>query len=169
MKMVRLAALFLAAAMLLTSVCFATDITGITVERKKTEPVTDMGTYHWGVTSHKLSDADRALIERVVMAEAGGCVYEGMVGVAQVIRERAESWGMTAREVVTARAQFAAPYSGEVSENAKKAVSAVFDHGERVFKEYTTHFHNTSVNPWWNKYKIFRGEIDSQLFWGVEA
>ena len=47
----------------------------------------DTTTYWWGVTAHKLTESERDLAERIVMAEAGGCVYEGMVGVAQVIRE----------------------------------------------------------------------------------
>ncbi len=180
MKMVRLMSLLLVAAMLLTSVSFAAEETTTVkaaVEAKlaeqeaaETEEVEteDMGSYWWGVTSHALSDADRELIERVVAAEARGCSYEGMIGVAQVIRDRAESWGMTARQIVTAKSQFAKPYKGEISEDVKNAVSAVFDDGVRVFKEYTTHFHNTTVNPWWNRSKIKRGAIDNHIFWGVD-
>ncbi len=125
-----------------------------------------MGTYNWGVVTHNLSAADRDLIERVVAAEARSQCYEGMLGVAQVIRERAESWGMTAREVVTAKYQFATPFGGEVPQEVKDAVSAVFDDGVRVFAEKTTHFHATYVNPWWNKAKTYRGTIEAHLFWG---
>ncbi len=125
-----------------------------------------MGTYNWGVVTHVLNDADRNLIERVVAAEARGQCYEGMLGVAQVIRERAECWGMTAREVVTAKSQFASPFGGEISQEVKDAVSAVFDNGVRVFAEKTTHFHATYVNPSWNRTKIYRGTIEAHLFWG---
>jgi len=163
MKKIRMFALLLAAAMVMTSFCFAAD----TSAKKPVKE--DMGTYWWGVTTHKLSAEDRDLIERVVAAEARGCEYEGMLGVAQVIRERAESWGLTARQVVTARAQFAAPYQGEISDDVKQAVSDVFDKGVRQFKEYTTHFHSTSVNPWWNKNKVLRGTVDTQKFWGVNV
>ena len=129
----------------------------------------DMESYWWGVTVHKLSAKDRELVTRVVMAEAGGSTLEGMCGVAQVIRERAESWGMSAREVVTARAQFAAPYKGELSGDAVRAVEMVFDEGYRQFAGYTTHFHAKRVSPWWTKSKVCRGEVDSQVFWGVNA
>ena len=143
------------------------------IERCEPEPEVESketagGSYRWGVTAHALSDTDRDLIERVVAAEAMGCVYDGLVGVAQVIRERAESWGMSAREVVTAEGQFASPYRGEVTDEVKQAVSDVFDYGVRVFKAYTTHFHNTSCDPFWNNNKVFRGEIDRHLFWGVD-
>lgn len=125
-------------------------------------------TYWWGVTSHKLTADERDLAERVVMAEAGGESYECMLGVAQTIRERAEHWGLTVEEVLTARAQYAKPYKGKASEDAKNAVSAVFDDGIRAFDAYTTHFHDDSVNPWWNKAKTKRGEIDGVLFWGAD-
>lgn len=128
-----------------------------------------MKSYWWGVTVHKLSDADRDLVTRVVMAEAGGTGLEGMCGVAQVIRERAESWGLSAREVVTAKGQFTRPYKGKVSDDAVRAVEMVFDEGYRQFAGYTTHFHADWVKPRWTKSKILRGTIENQIFWGVNA
>ena len=131
----------------------------------ETEP---QPTYWWGVTKHTLTDDERELVERVVMAEAGGESLECMLGVAQTIRERAEHWGMDVDEVVLAKSQYAKPYKGKVSDKAKEAVSAVFDEGFRQFDAYTTHFHNSSVDPWWNRYKTKRGEIDGVLFWGAD-
>ncbi len=128
-----------------------------------------MGKYWWGVTAHELTDTERDLAQRVVMAEAGGESYECMLGVAQTIRERSEHWGMTVEEVLTAKAQYAKPYKGEVSEDAKDAVSAVFDDGVRAFEGYTTHFHDDSVKPKWAKSKTKRGEIDGVLFWGTDV
>ena len=157
MKLIRLTVVFLVAAMLLAAVSFAAEST------------TENGTYWWGYTSHKLSPEDRDLVERVVAAEARGAEYEGMLAVAQVIRERAESWGLSAREVVTAKGQFAAPYEGEISAEVKQAVSDVFDKGVRQFAEYTTHFHSTSVSPYWTKNKVKRGTIDTQVFWGADV
>ena len=125
-------------------------------------------TYWWGVTAHDLTAEERDLAERIVMAEAGGESYDCMLGVAQTIRERSEHWGMTVEDVLTARAQYANPYKGTVSEDAKNAVSAVFDDGVRAFDAYTTHFHDDSVNPWWNRSKEHRGEIDGVLFWGAD-
>jgi spore germination cell wall hydrolase CwlJ-like protein len=129
----------------------------------------DATTYWWGVTAHTLTESERDLAERIVMAEAGGESYECMLGVAQTIRERSEHWGMTVEKVLTAKAQYAKPYKGEPSEDAKEAVSAVFDKGERAFDAYTTHFHDDSVDPWWNRSKEKRGEIDGVLFWGADV
>ena len=129
----------------------------------------DTTTYWWGVTAHTLTESERDLAERIVMAEAGGESYECMLGVAQTIRERSEHWGMTVEKVLTAKAQYAKPYKGEPSDTAKDAVSAVFDKGERAFDAYTTHFHDDSVNPRWNRSKEKRGEIDGVLFWGADV
>lgn len=125
-------------------------------------------TYWWWTTVHALTDTERDLVERVVMAEAGGESYECMVGVAQTIRERSEHWGQSIKTTVR-YPQYAKPYKGEISDDVKDAVSAVFDSGERQFPEYTTHFHADYVDPWWNESKIQRGVIDNTIFWGVEV
>lgn len=52
------------------------------------------------------SDAERDLIERVVMAEAGNQPYNGMMAVAQTVRDRAVLWGKTPTEVVTQQGQY---------------------------------------------------------------
>lgn len=109
---------------------------------------------------------ERDLVERVVAAEARGESYEGMVAVAQTIKDRGDYWGMTYSEVVTAPNQYAAPYSGEISETVKKAVSDVFDHGARAFEEPTTHFHNLSVSPYWAENKTCRGQRGNHVFYG---
>lgn len=124
-------------------------------------------TYWWGTTTHALTDTERELVERVVAAEARGESYECMVGVAQTIRERSEHWGQSISKTVK-YPQYAKPYKGEISDDVRDAVSAVFDDGVRQFPEYTTHFHTDSVDPYWNEYKIKRGVVDNTIFWGVE-
>ena len=124
-------------------------------------------TYWWGVTKHELTASERDLVERIVAAEARGTSYECMVAVAQTIRERSEHWGQTIKEVVK-YPQYTYPYRGTISKEVKNAVADVFDHGVRVFDEYTTHFHTDYVDPWWNESKVFRGKIDNVLFWGVD-
>ena len=123
--------------------------------------------YWWGIKTHTLTASERDLVERIVAAEARGTSYECMVAVAQTIRERSEHWGQSIKEVVK-YPQYTYPYRGTISKEVKNAVSDVFDHGVRVFDEYTTHFHTDYVNPWWNKSKVFRGKIDNVLFWGVD-
>ena len=76
-----------------------------------------------------LTDAELDIVCRVVISEAMGEPYEGMLAVAQVIRDRAISWGLTVTEVVTAPSQFAPPYKGEISDEVIMAVDAVFYRG----------------------------------------
>lgn len=142
-------------------------IDDLTFESILKEVEASRGTYWWGTTSHELTVSERKLVEQIVAAEARGTSYECMVAVAQTIRERSEHWGQSITEVVV-YPQYTYPYKGEISKEVKNAVSDVFDNGVRVFKEYTTHFHTDYVNPWWNKSKVFRGQIDNVLFWGTD-
>lgn len=108
---------------------------------------------------------NRELVERVVAAEARGESLEGMMAVAQTIRDRAEYWQMTPKEVVTAPSQYASPYEGEISESVKTAVSNVFDNGVSIMQEPTTHFHANYVNPYWTSDKACRGSIGAHKFY----
>ena len=112
--------------------------------------------------------ADRNLIERVCYAEAGGepDPVTAQMAVANVILDRMTLWGKSAEEVLTAPKQFAKPSTIEtVPPETKEAVSRVFDKGERIFAEPTTHFFNpTMCDPVWAKTKINRGEIGNHRF-----
>lgn len=111
-----------------------------------------------------VNDAERELIERVVMSESRGEPFEGMIAVAQTIKDRSDLWGMTPVEVVTKPSQYAMPYQGDISQSVKDAVAAVFDQGHRAFEEPTTHF--ATYEPWWASEKVNRGEIGGHTFWG---
>lgn len=112
-----------------------------------------------------LTTEQRDIVERIVASEARGEPYEGMMAVAEVIKTRSESWGQTIKEVCYAPYQFAKPYQGEVSEEVKQAVSAVFDNGEIVFGE-VTHFHADWIaEPYWTEGKVSRGSIGSHRFY----
>lgn len=108
---------------------------------------------------------DLTLITRVVMAEARGQGYEGMVGVAQVIYDRSTAWGLTPKMVVTASGQFATPYDGEITDEAVDAVTGVFMNNVRAFPETTTHFYS-GLMPYWAGDKIVRGRIGAHTFMG---
>lgn len=115
------------------------------------------------INAYELTQEEREIIERVVAAEARGETLKGQMAVANVIKDRAELWNMTPKEVVTAKGQFAEPFQGEISEDTKLAVAIVFDKGIRVFAEPVTHF--ASNNPWWAEYKTVRGSIGVHTFY----
>jgi len=98
-----------------------------------------------------------------VAAEARGEDLQGMMAVAQTILDRSELWNMTPSEVVQAPGQYAAPYSGKVSDEIKLAVANVFDGGIRVFAEPITHF--AEGEPYWAEGKTSRGSVGRHQFW----
>ena len=110
------------------------------------------------------TEAEREMIERVVMAESMGEPFEGQVAVAQTILDRAVLWDMTPVEVISQNSQYADMYPGDISQSVKDAVAAVFDQGHRAFEEPTTHF--ATYEPWWASEKVNRGEIGGHTFWG---
>lgn len=115
------------------------------------------------INAYELTSEEREIIERVVAAEARGETLKGQMAVANVIKDRAELWNMTPKEVVTAKGQFAEPFQGEISEDTKLAVEIIFDKGIRVFKEPVTHF--ASNNPWWAEHKAIIGKIGVHTFY----
>ena len=113
-----------------------------------------------------LTSEERDLVERIVASEARGEPIEGMMAVAQCIRDRSQLWGMTGTEVCLAPSQFAAPYQGEINPEVVQAVWAVFDEGVSVLEIPTTHFHADYVSPYWTADKVSRGSIGVHLFYG---
>jgi len=84
------------------------------------------------------------LVERVVMAEAGGTEPpEGLIAVAQCLLNACEKEEKRPNEiVVTYRYTKKRP---EPSERVREAVSAVFDRGETVTEEAITLFYNPAA------------------------
>lgn len=112
----------------------------------------------------KITAAERELIERIVAAEARGESYEGQKAVATVIYNRCELWGRSVPDVLLAKAQFAKPYNGEISQSVRAAVADVFDNGN-ITLEGVTHFHATSCAPYWASSKTFAGQIGNHKFY----
>lgn len=83
---------------------------------------------------YALTVSERDIVERVVMAEAGGEGFDGQRLVAQCILNTAEAMDLRPDEVVTAPNQYAAP-AEHASEMVMDAVSAVFDDGDMVTNE----------------------------------
>lgn len=101
----------------------------------------------------ELADSELTAIANVVSLEARGESYKGQCLVAQVIKNRAELWGKTPIEIITAKGQFATG-TAPITESVYKAVCDVFIKGYKVVDEPITHFHTTSINPYWAKNKV---------------
>ncbi len=89
--------------------------------------------------NYELSAAERDLVERVVMAEAGGEPYEGQVLVCQCILNACRLNDKRPAEIVKMYAY--ARGRPEPSESIVAAVSAVFDMGETVTDEPIIYFY----------------------------
>ena len=95
-----------------------------------------------------LTAAEREMIERVVAAEARGESFEGQAAVAEVIYNRCMNREQSVEEVIWADKQFAHPYGGEISQDTKEAVAAVFDY-ELLNLDGAEYFHADYVLPSW--------------------
>lgn len=95
-----------------------------------------------------LTAAEREMVERVVAAEARGESFEGQAAVAEVIYNRCMNRGQSVEEVIWADKQFAYPYGGEISQDTKEAVAAVFDY-ELLNLDGAEYFHADYATPYW--------------------
>lgn len=95
-----------------------------------------------------LTAEEREMIERVVAAEARGESFEGQAAVAEVIYNRCMNRGQSVEQVIWADKQFAHPYGGEISQDTKEAVAAVFDY-ELLSLDGAEYFHADYVLPSW--------------------
>lgn len=118
-------------------------------------PEVDVSELETTATRYALTDAERDIVERVVMAEAGGEGYDGQRLVAQCILNTAEAMDMRPDAVVLAPNQYASP-AAEASQEVKDAVRAVFDDGDMVTDEPIRWFYNDKlVYSEWHEGKRF--------------
>lgn len=92
---------------------------------------------------YNLTDAERDLVEKVVMAESGGESYEGQMLVAQCILNACEIDGIRPADVI--KKYVYAKARPEPTDSVIKAVSAVFDRGEQVTDEPIIYFYAPKV------------------------
>ena len=112
----------------------------------------------------KLTAADKELITRVCMAEAGAD-YKGCLAVAQCIYDRSVLWNRTPYEVVSAYKQFAQPRQVDVYPESARAVTDVFENHKRAFEgSNVTHFYSGDITPYWVEGKRFIGEMGGNRF-----
>lgn len=92
---------------------------------------------------YPLTDAERDVVERVVMAEAGGESFEGQMLVAQCILNAAEKRGVDPSEAVVLYSYTKS--RPDPTQRVKDAVAAVFDRGETVVGEPILYFYNPAL------------------------
>jgi spore germination cell wall hydrolase CwlJ-like protein len=91
------------------------------------------------VYRYELTDAERWVVASVVTAEAGGEPFEGMMAVAQCILQASEDDGLRPTEAVVAYKY--TEHRPEPTEDALRAVSAVFDEGRVVTAQNIKYFY----------------------------
>lgn len=113
---------------------------------------------------YALTDDEREIVERVVMAEAEGEGFDGQRLVAQCILNTAEAMDLRPDEVVLAPNQYATP-AQDASREVKEAVSAVFDDGNMVTDEPIQWFYAPRyVSSAWHESKVFVLEYGGHRF-----
>lgn len=138
----------LAAAVLLLggiSVAIFTTPTGSKQETNILPPTTTVETVEptEPAVRYPLTDAERDVVERVVMAEAGGESFEGQMLVAQCILNAAEKRGVDPSEAVVLYSYTKS--RPDPTQRVKDAVAAVFDRGETVVDEPILYFYNPAL------------------------
>lgn len=127
-------------------------------------PEVDVSEMETTATRYALTDAERDIVERVVMAEAEGEGFDGQRLVAQCILNTAEAMDMRPDEVVLAPNQYASP-AAEASQEVKDAVSAVFDAGDMATDEPIRWFYaQARVYSAWHESKAFVLEYGGHRF-----
>lgn len=120
------------------------------------------------VLRYVLSDYERDVVERVVMAEAGGESYEGQMLVAQCILNAAEKTGASPSEAVVVYQYTSA--RPDPTQSVRDAVAAVFDDGETVTDEPVMYFYNPArVTSEWHESQIFVIEVGGHRFFAEKG
>lgn len=130
------------------------------------------------VDYYPLTKEERDYLYGVIAAELRGGSEEGMTMIAECIRDRALNghYGKDIMAVMTAKAQFAAPYTGVLHPNAEinnrvdqrinNAIDAVFVEGVYLFDEPILHFHATWIEaPSWTKNLKELARLDKVVFY----
>ena len=109
------------------------------LKAQQTKPSEAQKTSRGGSARYSLTPQERDLVERVVMAEAGGESYKGQMLVAQCILNACEIDGIRPAEAVKRYSY--AKSRPEPSKSVKRAVAAVFDEGEQATGEPILYFY----------------------------
>jgi spore germination cell wall hydrolase CwlJ-like protein len=111
---------------------------------------------------YALTEAERAEIEMVVMAEAGGEPYIGQVAVAQCIRDTAIRDKLRPSEVLVEYKY--TPTRKEPTQGVQEAVRAVFDDGESAIDTAYYFYAPALVTSKWHEAQEFVAELGGHRF-----
>jgi len=112
---------------------------------------------------YTMTPKERDLVERVVMAEAGGESYKGQKAVAQCILNAAELHDLRPVGVVEELKYTKA--RPEPTESVKRAVAAVFDDGATVFDRDVIYFYAPAlVESSWHESQVYVTTIGCHRF-----
>lgn len=115
-----------------------------------------------------LTETERDIVERVVMAEAGGESFEGQMLVAQCILNAAEKLGISPSEAVVRYKYCKA--RPEPTQSVKDAVAAVFDNGEEITSEPILYFYAPArVTSEWHESQVFVIECGGHRFFAERS
>lgn len=115
-----------------------------------------------------LTPEERDLVERVVMAEAGGETYAGQMAVAQCILDACEKTGKQPSEAVEVY-QYTTP-AKEATSSVRDAVAAVFDEGYTVSPEPILFFYAPRwTSSAWHESQIFVMELGGHRFFAEKG
>lgn len=130
---------------------------------KPTESRTEPPTTEAQAVAYDLTAEERDLVERVVMAEAGGEEELGQLMVAQCILNACELDGIRPAEVVE-HYQYAQSRP-DPSEQVREAVASIFDDGVEVVDPETVYFYAPArcVSEW-HETQAFVVEVDGHRF-----
>lgn len=110
----------------------------------------------------------RDVVERVVMAEAGGESFEGQMLVAQCILNACEKTGTQPSKVVVTFKY--APARPDPTDSVREAVAAVFDAGEFITDEPVMFFYNPAkVTSTWHESQTFVIEVGGHRFFAERS
>lgn len=133
------------------------------IDNPSEQPEPSEPSEHEQTVRYELSDAERTVVEQVVMAEAGGEPYDGQVAVAQCILAACEKDGIAPSETVE---KYGYTHNRcEPSESVVEAVSSVFDRGDTAVDEPIIYFYAPDrVKSSWHESQVYVITIGNHRF-----
>lgn len=117
---------------------------------------------------YELTAEERDLVERVVMAEAGGTHYEGQLAVAQCLLNACVLSDIRPAEAV--KLYQYTKYRPEPTESVKIAVAAVFDDGVQILDPGTLFFYAPArVSSAWHESQVYVATVGGHRFFKEAA
>lgn len=126
-------------------------------------PAAESSVYDGPIVYYEISAEDRRVLECVVQGEAGGESLEGKMWVATCLLNAMRREGDVSAEYVRVQYQYAG-WSDNVSDDAIRAVSRVFDDGEIMHETVLWFYNPKRVASNWHESQQFVAEIGGHRF-----